>query len=247
MASVYYTPEEHDTWRHYLEKHKNIACAVCVPIYSSGLEKLAFDECRIPEISSVSACIERESGYELTLVDKLVPPKNFFHLLSQGKFPISISIRPKEQVDFYTSENPDLIHDFFGHCPFLVDGEYAEYLRKISHYSCNKIEACPEAEGFLQRLYWHTIEFGLVRTDSGVKAYGAGILPSRTEIECALYETPGNREFDLAEVLLSDFNVTDTQDKYYVLNEMNSLFKLDMDELEELIEMYIADYRMSKP
>jgi phenylalanine-4-hydroxylase len=243
VAKVYYTSEEHMTWRTFISRHEERAQNNGVDVFSKGLKQLSFSRKTIPEIMSVSQVIKGSSGYELILVDKLLPPIDFFNLLKQSKFPVSISIRPKIQLEFYTSENPDLIHDLFGHCPFLIDKSYADFLRRLSEYSYKKIRNFPQAEKYLSRFYWYTIEFGLVQTPEGIKAYGAGILPSQTESSNALESGKKRQElFNIDEILESDFEVTQTQKIYYVIENMQFLYDFNLKILDQYINKKLMSF-----
>lgn len=235
MTIIYHPQEDHDTWQVFLERNYQRACQDGVDTFSQGLDKLGISKDQIPSINKLSKRLQELSNFDLVIVNKLVPSKDFFRMLSQSIFPICIAMRPKEQIDFYTSPDPDLVHDIFGHCPFLVDEKYCGFLRRFGEFAFCFIKEYPQAETYLGRFYWYTFEFGLECTPQGIKAYGAGILPSKTESEKAL--NPANqRPFNLRNILMDDYNETKPQQSYYVVDSLNTLYHMNFDELVQEIK-----------
>jgi phenylalanine-4-hydroxylase len=241
MVHVYYTKDEHQVWSQLIEQQISITKSCAHPIFIEGLQLINFSSTKIPSIDNISHILKEISGWDLVLVDKLVPDEDFFYLLACKKFPISISIRPKSQINFYTSVNPDLFHDYFGHCPFLLNKQFAEFVNKLGIYATKMIKNNPRYTEYFKRFYGFTLEFGLVNTEGGLKIYGAGILPSKDEINNALYNPEVKRlQFKLPELLASPmFYITQKQELYYCLDKIEDLFDFDFNLIGNTIESII--------
>jgi phenylalanine-4-hydroxylase len=159
-------------------------------------------------------------------VPGLIPEQNFYAHLAACQFPVSVWMRNREELDYL--QEPDLFHDFFGHVPLLTNPVFAKFMQAYG-------KAGPKADShhaikMLARLYWYTVEFGLIRTPDGLKAYGAGILSSKGETVYSVESPVPNRiGFDLVRVMRTDYLIDDYQKTYFVLESFDELFHAGYD------------------
>jgi phenylalanine-4-hydroxylase len=183
---------------------------------------------RIPQLPEISAVLRRETGWEVAYVPALIPFSEFFKLLSERKFPAATFIRTREELDYL--QEPDIFHEIFGHTPLLTNRFFADFTHT---YGKLGLAASKEDRVFLARLYWFTIEFGLLRKPGGpLKIYGGGILSSIGETEYAFHSAKAIRKrFDLMDVLRTPYRIDIMQPLYYVLEdlaELGALTQLDL-------------------
>lgn len=215
-----YSEAEHDLWRKLYARQKAILPGYAAPDYIRNLEKLdAADE--IPHFGRVSEKLHAATGWHLVAVPGLVPDDVFFDHLANRRFPVTVWLRKPEEIDYLVE--PDIFHDFFGHVPMLYDPVFADYL---AAYGAKGPEAI--AKGGLKklaRMYWYMVEFGLIMTDHGLRAYGAGMLSSQTETIYSVTDPAPNRvAFDLERVMATDYAIDDFQKTYFVLTDYQQLF-----------------------
>jgi phenylalanine-4-hydroxylase len=187
-----------------------------------GLADLKLGPDRIPRFDETNAMLRRKTGWELVAVEGLLPDLMFFEQLAARRFPVTWWIRKPEQID-YISE-PDLFHDFFGHVPLLANPIFGDYLQA---YGAGGVKAAGlDALGYLARLYWYTVEFGLIATDAGLRIYGAGILSSKSESIYSLDDTAPNRVgFDLMRIMRTRYRIDSFQQSYFVISDFRELFE----------------------
>jgi phenylalanine-4-hydroxylase len=179
------------------------------------------DADRIPDFDEVSERLRRATRWEIVAVPGLIPEHAFFSLLAARRFPVTVWLRQPEEFDYIVE--PDVFHDLFGHVPLLFNPIFADYMQAFGAGGL-------KAEGlaalrYLARLYWYTVEFGLIQTPAGLRAYGAGILSSAGETLYALTSLrPQRLAFDLARVMRTDYKIDDFQDSYFVIDSFAQLF-----------------------
>ncbi len=213
-----YGPEEQAVWRLLLERQTRLARRHACAEFLDGLETLGVGD-TIPDFAAVSARLEARTGWRVVGVPGLIPDAAFYDHLAHRRFPVTVWIRTRAELDYLVE--PDLFHDFFGHVPLLAHRVFADY---IQLYGRRGIEAGP-AMGRLARLYWYTVEFGLIRTPHGLKAFGAGILSSAAEVEHALLSREVERlPFDAATVMQRPYEIDRLQNTYFVLDDFRQLF-----------------------
>jgi phenylalanine-4-hydroxylase len=216
-----YNSAEHVLWRALHDRQMQL-----VPRYgaSAVLRALAGLDyaAAIPDLERVSAKLRRATGWRLVGVPGFIPDDVFFAHLKARQFPVTIWLRKPEEIDYLVE--PDLFHDFFGHVPLLFDPVFADFLQL---YGLKGAEASRlGTTDLLARVYWYTVEFGLIREDDGLKAFGAGILSSFAETRFAIDNPAPNRiGFDLARVLRTKYRIDDFQQTYFVLNDFEQLFQ----------------------
>ena len=215
-----YTESEHRVWDRLFARQigmlQNRACAA----FLSGLESLSLSRAGIPDFAELSERLHRLTGWRVVAVPGLVPDEVFFDHLANRRFVAGRFIRKPEQLDYL--QEPDVFHDVFGHVPLLADPVFADYmqayglggLRALNFHSLEK----------LARLYWYTVEFGLIRESGALKLYGSGIVSSFGESLFALESPSPNRiGFDLERVMRTQYRIDDYQQGYFVIDSFDDL------------------------
>jgi phenylalanine-4-hydroxylase len=160
------------------------------------------------------------TGWQVVGVPGLIPDAAFYDHLAHRRFPVTVWIRTRTEIDYLVE--PDLFHDFFGHVPLLSNPVFADYMQL---YGQRGIEAGPNID-LLARLYWYTVEFGLIRTPKGLKIYGSGILSSASEVRHAIDSQDVERlPFDAVQVMRRPYQIDKLQDTYFVLDDFRQLFE----------------------
>lgn len=217
-----YTPEENQIWHELITRQmpiiKNRACRE----YMQGLELLHFPQDRIPQCHEVTKVLKPLTGWSLEPVPALIPFDHFFRLLSDKKFPAATFIRRREELDYL--QEPDIFHEAFGHCPLLTNQALADFTHT---YGKLGLTAAHEDRIMLAKLYWFTIEFGLINTKEGLRAYGGGILSSIGETPyCLESSIPLRKPFDVIDVLRTPYRIDIMQPVYFVIDSFDVLFEL---------------------
>lgn len=216
-----YTGDEHRRWALLLDRQRRLARTHAAQAFLEGLDALALGP-RLPRLEQASAVLRRASGWELVAVPGLIPEREFFAHLSARRFPVTVWLRDPDEMD-YLSE-PDLFHDFFGHVPLLTDPHYARFIELYGKAGARALEL--GGLGMLARLYWYTIEFGLIEGPGGLRCFGAGILSSAGETRHALTSpAPLRLRYDLRRVLRTDYLIDDYQRTYFVVRSFEELVR----------------------
>lgn len=225
-GNVTYTPQEHQTWHELITRQIPIIEGRACEEYIEGVRLLDLPKDRIPQCPEVSAILRETTGWQLEPVKALISFDRFFNLLANRKFPAATFIRCQEELDYL--QEPDIFHEIFGHCPLLTNPACAEFTHLYGQLG---LHASPEDRVMLARLYWFTIEFGLINTSAGLRIYGGGILSSMSETPYSLEsDIPLRKPFDVMEVLRTLYRIDIMQPIYYVIDNFDVLFKLiDMD------------------
>ncbi|TXL71969.1 phenylalanine 4-monooxygenase [Vineibacter terrae] len=214
-----YGAEEQDIWRTLLRRQSGLARQHACPQFLGGLAQLDIDE-RIPDFSQVSDALARRTGWRVVGVPGLIPDDVFYGHLAHRRFPVTVWIRRRDELDYLVE--PDLFHDFFGHVPLLADPVFADYMQA---YGQRGVEAGAANIHRLARLYWYTVEFGLIRSEEGVKVFGAGIISSAKETLYAIGSpVPARIAFDAGRVMRTAYEIDKLQRTYFVLDDFRQLF-----------------------
>ena len=217
-----YAAAEHDRWRRlYRRQIELVPGRACVE-YERALRSLDEYEAGIPRFDAVNAKLGRATGWTLVAVPGLVPDLVFFEHLANRRFPVTRWLREDGEFDYIVE--PDVFHDFFGHVPMLFDPVFADYMQAYGRggQKAEGLGALP----WLARLYWYTVEFGLIRTSDGLRSYGAGILSSPSEIDYALRNPKPRRvAFELRRVMRSLYRIDAFQETYFVIDDFGQLFE----------------------
>jgi phenylalanine-4-hydroxylase len=243
-----YTADEQAIWRTLYERQLGMLAEHAAPEFVAGLRLLGADSQRIPVLAETSERLKRLTGFEVIGVPGLIPEADFFAHLAERRFPVTVWMRRRDELDYLVE--PDLFHDFFGHLPMLAHTVFANFIQAYGMIGARA--RTPAALKMLARLYWYTVEFGLVATSKGLRAYGAGILSSSGETVYATRATgPARIGFDLQRVLRTNYLIDSYQKTYFVLDEIEQLFdsvlEADFDALFEKadeIQAYDPDTRL---
>jgi len=215
-----YTPEQQDRWRRLYHRQIELVPGRACDEYVAALDGLDYAE-GIPRFEVVSRKLEAATGWRLVAVPGLVPDLIFFEHLANRRFPVTCWIRDEKEFDYIVE--PDVLHDFFGHVPMLFTPVFADYMQAYGRGGL-KAERLGALK-WLARLYWYTVEFGLIRTPQGLRNYGAGILSSPSEIEHAVRSPKPRRvAFDLKRIMRSLYRIDDFQETYFVIDGFDQLF-----------------------
>ena len=217
-----YTAEEHEIWRTLFHRQAEILKDRAAPEFLDGLAGLGIAAEGIPQFERLSDILEGATGWRIVAVPGLVPDDVFFRHLANRRFPATNFIRRWDQLDYL--QEPDVFHDIYGHVPMLFNPVFADYLQAYGQGGLKalKLDSLP----FLARLYWYTVEFGLVRTKHGLRIYGSGIVSSKGESIYALEsDKPKRLPFDLLRIMQTDYRIDDFQDIYFVIDGYDQLFE----------------------
>jgi phenylalanine-4-hydroxylase len=216
-----YTPEEHALYRRLFERQSKLVPRYACPEWISAIARLDAAS-GIPEFKKISLQLQRATGWEIVPVPGLIPDDAFFTHLANRRFPVTVWLRKPEEFDYIVE--PDVFHDFFGHVPLLFDPTYAEHLHEYGKGGLKAMRL--DAVKMLARLYWYTIEFGLVKVGSTIRAYGAGLLSSGGELAyCVDDPRPRRLPFDLERIMRSDYLIDRYQETYFVIDSFEHLMR----------------------
>ncbi len=214
-----YSDEDQAVWRLLVGRQTTLAKRHACCEFLDGLATLGIGD-TIPDFEAVNARLEPLTGWRVVGVPGLVPDAVFYDHLAHRRFPVTIWIRTRTELDYLVE--PDLFHDFFGHVPLLSNPVFADYMQL---YGKRGVEAGASID-LLARLYWYTVEFGLIRTADGLKAYGAGILSSAAEVRHAIGDATVERlPFEASTVMRRPYEIDKLQNTYFVLDDFRQLFE----------------------
>jgi len=215
-----YTQIEHDTWDTLYARQIEVLDGRACDAFMKGLTALDLNTGGIPDFALMNARLKALTGWTVVCVPGLVPDAVFFDHLANRRFPSGQFIRKPDQLDYL--QEPDIFHDVFGHVPMLTDPDFADYMQAYG-----KGGQRAQSLGMLKnlaRLYWYTVEFGLIDDGNGLKIYGAGIVSSASESVFALEDPSPNRiAFDLERIMRTDYRIDDFQQVYFVIPSIEAL------------------------
>ena len=216
-----YTAEEHALYRRLFDRQSKLVPRYACPEWIRAIAHL--DAAReIPRFDQVSSKLRAATGWEIVAVPGLIPDAAFFTHLANRRFPVTVWLRRPDEFDYIVE--PDVFHDFFGHVPLLFDRVYADHLHEYGKGGLKAMRL--DAVKMLARLYWYTIEFGLMTTAQGVRAYGAGLLSSGGELAyCVDDPKPRRLPFDLERIMRTGYIIDRYQDSYFVIDSFDQLMR----------------------
>jgi phenylalanine-4-hydroxylase len=216
-----YSADEHALYRRLFERQSKLVPKYACPEWIEAIAGL--DSAReIPKFEQVSAKLKRKTGWEIVAVPGLIPDDAFFTHLANRRFPVTVWLRKPEEFDYIVE--PDVFHDFFGHVPLLFDQVYADHLHEYGKGGLKAMRL--DAVKWLARLYWYTIEFGLIKVGSQVRAYGAGLLSSGGELAyCVDDPRPRRLPFELERIMRSEYIIDRYQEAYFVIDSFEQLMR----------------------
>jgi phenylalanine-4-hydroxylase len=215
-----YTTEEHALYRRLHERQTAQLPGLACEEFIRAVAQLG-DPARIPRFDELSGTLQRATGWQVVAVPGLIPEEAFFALLAERRFPVTRWIRTPAEFDYVVE--PDVFHDLFGHVPLLFDPVFADYMQAYGAggLKAGRLDACE----LLARLYWYTVEFGLIDTPQGLRAYGAGILSSAGELRHSVTSPePARIGFDLQRLMRTRYRIDSYQASYFVIDSFRQLF-----------------------
>jgi phenylalanine-4-hydroxylase len=216
-----YSEEEHAVWRLLFERQQRLLVGRACPEFLDGLGALGVAAEGIPDFRRLGQVLDAATGWRIAAVPGLVPDDVFFAYLAHRRFPSTCFIRRRDQLDYL--QEPDIFHDVCGHVPLLMNPVFADYMQAYGEGGLKALGL-----GHLQhlaRLYWYTVEFGLLATQEGLRIYGSGILSSAGEsVYCLEDRRPNRIRFDLRRVMRTRYCIDDFQQTYFVIDDFQQLF-----------------------
>ena len=228
-----YSPEEHATWRALFERQTRLLPGRACDEFVQGMRDLPIGADEIPDFRRLSDILMQRTGWQVVAVPGLVPDEVFFEHLANRRFPAGHFIRKPHELDYI--EEPDVFHDVFGHVPMLMNPSIADYIQAygVGGLRAQKLGVLDK----LARVYWYTVEFGLVQQKDGLRIYGAGIASSASESVFALDDPSPNRlRFDLERVMRTNYRIDDFQETYFVIESLDELLALAQIDFSPLYE-----------
>jgi phenylalanine-4-hydroxylase len=217
-----YSWQEHDRWDRLFRRSKEVLHDRACDEFLAMLDALKLSESGIPDMERLSDRLEKKTGWRVVPVTELVPDEIFFDHLANKRFPAGAFIRPEAELDYL--EEPDIFHDVFGHVPLLANPLYADFMQAYGKGGQRAMNL--GRLGNLARLYWYTVEFGLIESDAGLRIFGAGIMSSATESVFALTDpSPHRIAFNLERVMRTKYIIDDFQKTYFVVPSFEKLLE----------------------
>jgi phenylalanine-4-hydroxylase len=223
---AHFTPEEHRVWDTLFARQAKLLPGRASNAYLRGLDVLKLSKPGIPDFEELSERLMQLTGWQVVAVPGLVPDDVFFDHMANRRFVAGNFIRRPDQLDYL--QEPDVFHDVFGHVPMLADPVFADYLAAYGRGGQRALGL--DALKYLGRLYWYTVEFGLIAEPEGLRIYGSGIVSSFAESRFALDDPSPNRiAFDLKRVMRTEYRIDDFQQNYFVIPSFDELLRLTVE------------------
>lgn len=227
-----YTEEDFLVWKLLFMRQRVLLQNMASKVFLEGMKLMHFEDDKIPDFNHVNKVLDETTGWSIEVVPGLIADKDFFELLSEKKFPSSTWLRKLENLDYL--EEPDMFHDCFAHMPVLTNQFFVDYLQELSKIALAHIDDALAIE-LIGRIYWFTVEFGLIKEESGIRIYGSGILSSSGESVFCLGNKANRRPFNVKEIMEKHYYKDHFQDRYYVINDYKDLFDA-IPEIKQLLE-----------
>jgi phenylalanine-4-hydroxylase len=229
---IHYSADEHRVWRQLFTRQMVLVSGRASDEFIEGLVRLGVTADGIPQLSDLSRTLYPLTGWRVEPVSALISARDFFELLARRHFPAATFIRSQEEMDYVTE--PDIFHEVFGHCPMLTYRVYADFIHEYACFVLNR----PESDWpLLQRLFWFTVEFGLIRTEQGIRAYGGGILSSMSETVYSVESAQPMRVlFHPLVAFRTPYRIDQLQAVYFVIDSYQQLYGCVTDQLITCLE-----------
>jgi phenylalanine-4-hydroxylase len=226
-----YSKEEHAIWRLLFERQQRLLVGRACREFLDGLGALGVAADGIPDFRRLNEVLDRATGWQIVAVPGLVPDDVFFAFLARRRFPSTCFIRRRDQLDYL--QEPDVFHDICGHVPLLMNPVFADYMQAYGEGGLKALRLGHLPR--LARLYWYTVEFGLIATQEGLRIYGSGILSSAGEsVYCLEDPRPHRIRFELRRVMRTRYRIDDFQQTYFVINDFQQLFDATRPDFEPI-------------
>jgi phenylalanine-4-hydroxylase len=215
-----YTPEQHALWRKLYQRQARLLPGRACDVFVDSLRKLDAED-GIPQFERTSDMLYKATRWRLVAVPGLVPDQVFFEHLANRRFPVTLWLREPHEFDYIVE--PDVFHDYFGHVPLLFNPVFADHLQEYGKGGLKALTL--DGLEYLARLYWYTVEFGLIQSAQGLRAYGAGILSSGGEIEyCLTHPKPHRLPLNVERTMRTLYKIDTYQETYFVIRDFQQLF-----------------------
>jgi phenylalanine-4-hydroxylase len=216
-----YTAEDQQVWKVLFDRQMLRLPSKATSAFLEGMKRINFTNERIPNFNETNQLLKELTGWEIIAVPGIVDDKVFFELMADRKFPATTWLRSMAQLDYL--EEPDMFHDVFAHVPLLSNQHFVDFLQSLSKIGLKHHED-PYAIELLSRIYWFTVEFGLILENDELRIYGAGILSSAGETDFSLSDKPLRYAFEVEEVYNQPYRKDTFQDKYFIVESYEELF-----------------------
>lgn len=217
-----YGADDHAVWAALFERQERLLAGRASQVFVRNQRAMGMSPSQIPKFDDLNRVLRAATGWEIIGVEGLLPELDFFEHLANRRFPVTWWIRRPEQMDYLAE--PDLFHDLFGHVPLLMEPVFADYMQAYGRGGVKAHALGPDALVNLTRLYWYTVEFGLIREADGLRIYGAGILSSKGEsIHCLDSAAPNRIGFDLERIMRTRYRIDSYQKTYFVIDSYEQL------------------------
>lgn len=217
-----YSDVDHGVWKALYQRQREILVGRASDEFLQAQDMMGMSPDRIPRFAELNAVLEAATGWTIVGVEGLLPELDFFEHLANRRFPVSWWIRRPDQLDYI--EEPDLFHDLFGHVPLLMIPAFADYMQAYGRGGVKAHAIGADALANLTRLYWYTVEFGLIRQHDGLRIYGSGIVSSKGEsIHCLESAAPNRIGFDLERIMRTRYRIDSYQKTYFVIDSFAQL------------------------
>lgn len=216
-----YTEEEHDVWRLLYSRRVGSLQETASNVFLSGMESIGLVADRVPNLQEVNRRLTRMTGWSAVGVGGFIPAPQFFRCLAMKRFPTTLIVRRRSQMDYLPE--PDIFHDVFGHVPLHANPIFAEFLQRFGDVASRS--QSPEETLAMARLFWFTVEFGLIREEGSVRIYGSGLISSQSDAANALGDSCDRRPFSLDAVISQPFEIDKIQPVLFVIESYDQLFE----------------------
>lgn len=237
QAYEQYTEEDQKVWKLLYDQQMPQLPKAASSEFLRGLQRIGFTDRQIPHFDTMNEHLRGHTGWEVVVVPGLIADDVFFDLLSNKKFPASTWLRSLKQLDYL--EEPDMFHDVFAHVPLLTNQSFVDFLQALSVIALNHIENKRAIE-LLSRIYWFTVEFGLIIEERENRIYGAGILSSKGETKYCLSDEATRYPYDVAHIMSTDYRKDVFQSQYWVIDSYKQLFD-SIPEIRKVLEEMVAE------
>jgi len=236
-----YTDEDRLVWQTLFDRQMDNLKGKTSSAFLSALKTVGFHRDGIPDFNELDQILTGITGWSMEVVPSIIPQKQFFELLAIRKFPATTWLRRMSQLDYL--EEPDMFHDVFGHVPLLSNQAYTNFFIGMAKLA-GKHADDPRAIELLGKVYWFTIEFGLIREENVLKIYGAGIISSAGETLFSLSNKPKHLNFNVRDIMRSEFRTDVFQEKYYIIDSFEALYQ-SLPEIEAVLEKELQVLKLS--
>lgn len=234
MTQIYeeYTEEDSKVWKLLYDRQMATLSDAASRVFLQGLKRIHLRPCQIPNFRETNVFLQELTGWQIHVVAGLIPDDEFFQLLSHKAFPSSTWLRALSKVDYL--EEPDMFHDVFGHVPMLTNKPFVRFLQELSKIALRYLDNAWAIQ-LISRIYWFTVEFGLIQEEGQLRIYGAGIISSAGETRYCLSDQATRLDYNVDTIMRTPYRKDVFQDRYFVINSMEQLYR-STDQIEAFLK-----------